>query len=234
MESLFGTLDENLKLLESALKVTTYLEDNDWPSRASLRRWTVRCASWDNTTTWCGRASGWTTARCGICIKVATSDPGPICGHSRSRRAGQAERQLGKKPVTPRSANQRQYMEEIERNDMVFVSGRAGPENDLAVAMAVSALLAKQVHRIILARPAVEAGERLGFLPGTVRRKIDPYLRPLYDAMYDAGARTAGKIPGKGSNRDRAAGVHAQQDVERLLHHSGSNPEHHRRERRCS
>jgi phosphate starvation-inducible PhoH-like protein len=82
--------------------------------------------------------------------------------------------------------NQRRYMEAMERNDMVFGIGPAGTgKTYLAVAMAVSALLAKKVNRIILARPAVEAGERLGFLPGTLQEKIDPYLRPLYDALYD-------------------------------------------------
>jgi phosphate starvation-inducible PhoH-like protein len=77
-------------------------------------------------------------------------------------------------------------MEEIERNDMVFGVGPGGTgKTYLAVTMAVSALLTKRVNRIILARPAVEAGERLGFLPGTLQEKIDPYMRPLYDALYD-------------------------------------------------
>ena len=77
-------------------------------------------------------------------------------------------------------------MEDIERHDMVFAVGPGGTgKTYLAVAMAVSALLSKQVNRIILARPAVEAGERLGFLPGTLQQKIDPYMRPLYDAIYD-------------------------------------------------
>ncbi len=77
-------------------------------------------------------------------------------------------------------------MEDIERYDMVFGVGPGGTgKTYLAVAMAVSALLTKQVNRIILARPAVEAGERLGFLPGTLQQKIDPYMRPLYDAIYD-------------------------------------------------
>ena len=77
-------------------------------------------------------------------------------------------------------------MEDIERHDMVFAIGPGGTgKTYLAVAMAVSALLGKQVNRIILARPAVEAGERLGFLPGTLQQKIDPYMRPLYDALYD-------------------------------------------------
>jgi phosphate starvation-inducible PhoH-like protein len=82
--------------------------------------------------------------------------------------------------------NQRKYMDAIEKSDMVFGIGPAGTgKTYLAVAMAVSALLSKQVSRIILARPAVEAGERLGFLPGTLQEKVDPYLRPLYDALYD-------------------------------------------------
>jgi len=77
-------------------------------------------------------------------------------------------------------------MEAIERNDLVFGIGPAGTgKTYLAVAMAISALIAKKVSRIILTRPAVEAGERLGFLPGTLQEKVDPYLRPLYDALYD-------------------------------------------------
>jgi phosphate starvation-inducible PhoH-like protein len=77
-------------------------------------------------------------------------------------------------------------MEEIESHDMTFGIGPGGTgKTYLAVAMAVSALLTKRVNRIILARPAVEAGERLGFLPGTLQQKIDPYMRPLYDALYD-------------------------------------------------
>jgi phosphate starvation-inducible PhoH-like protein len=78
------------------------------------------------------------------------------------------------------------YFEAIDRCDMVFGIGPAGTgKTYLAVAMAVSDLLAKKVGRIVLARPAVEAGESLGFLPGTIQQKVDPYLRPLYDALYD-------------------------------------------------
>jgi phosphate starvation-inducible PhoH-like protein len=92
----------------------------------------------------------------------------------------------GKKVVVPRSLNQRSYLDEIEKNDMVFGIGPAGTgKTYLAVAQAVSYLLNKQVTRVILARPAVEAGEKLGFLPGDLQQKVDPYLRPLYDALYD-------------------------------------------------
>src|SRR5512135_246118 len=96
------------------------------------------------------------------------------------------QRSFGRRTVQPKSPNQRRYLEAIERNDLVFGIGPAGTgKTYLAVAMAISALLNKQVARIILTRPAVEAGERLGFLPGTLQEKVDPYLRPLYDALYD-------------------------------------------------
>ena len=92
----------------------------------------------------------------------------------------------GKKTVGPKTANQRKYLEAIAKNDLVFGIGVAGTgKSFLAVAMAVDALFKKQVSRIILTRPAVEAGERLGFLPGDLQDKVDPYLRPLYDALFD-------------------------------------------------
>jgi len=92
----------------------------------------------------------------------------------------------GKKQVAPKSATQRRYIEAIQTNDIVFGIGVAGTgKTYLGVAMAVQALMQKQVSRIILARPAVEAGEKLGFLPGDLQDKVDPYLRPLYDALFD-------------------------------------------------
>jgi phosphate starvation-inducible PhoH-like protein len=92
----------------------------------------------------------------------------------------------GKKQVAPKSANQRKYIDAIQNRDIVFGVGVAGTgKTFLAVAMAVQALMQKQVNRIVLARPAVEAGEKLGFLPGDLQDKVDPYLRPLYDALFD-------------------------------------------------
>jgi len=92
----------------------------------------------------------------------------------------------GKKQVAPKSANQRKYIQAIQERDVVFGIGVAGTgKTYLAVAMAVLALMQKQVNRIVLARPAVEAGEKLGFLPGDLQDKVDPYLRPLYDALFD-------------------------------------------------
>ncbi len=91
-----------------------------------------------------------------------------------------------KRPVRPKGSGQRWYIEAIRHHDIVFAIGPAGTgKTYLAMAMAVSALLKHEVNRIILTRPAVEAGEKLGFLPGTLYEKINPYLRPLYDALYD-------------------------------------------------
>ncbi len=91
-----------------------------------------------------------------------------------------------KKTIVPRSPVQTVYMEAINRDDMVFALGPAGTgKTYLAVAQAVAMLITGQVDRLILSRPAVEAGERLGFLPGDMKEKVDPYLRPIYDALYD-------------------------------------------------
>ena len=90
------------------------------------------------------------------------------------------------KPVRPKTSGQKRYVEAIRDNVITFAIGPAGTGKSwLAVAMAVQALQAKQVNRIILTRPAVEAGERLGFLPGDLMAKVDPYMRPLFDALYD-------------------------------------------------
>jgi len=93
---------------------------------------------------------------------------------------------LSRKSVRPKSLNQQQYIEAIKKHDMVFGIGPAGTgKTYLAMAMALKFLQDKEVSRIILTRPAVEAGEKLGFLPGDLQQKVDPYLRPLYDALFD-------------------------------------------------
>ena len=100
--------------------------------------------------------------------------------------APKAQPQGTKRRVNPKSPNQKKYLDTIEQHDIVFGVGPAGTgKTYLAMAQAVSYLLAKKVSRIILARPAVEAGEKLGFLPGDLQEKVNPYLRPLYDALYD-------------------------------------------------
>ena len=90
------------------------------------------------------------------------------------------------KTIRPKTSNQKKYVDAIDKHTVTFGIGPAGTgKTYLAMAKAVQALQAKQVNRIILTRPAVEAGERLGFLPGTLHEKIDPYLRPLFDALHD-------------------------------------------------
>lgn len=96
------------------------------------------------------------------------------------------------KPIKPKTIGQKSYVESIRENDIVLAVGPAGTgKTYMAVAMAVNAFKNKEVEKIILARPAVEAGERLGFLPGDLQEKVDPYLRPLYDALYDIMGRDA-------------------------------------------
>jgi len=143
LEPLFGTRDENLRLMEDSLGV-----------RIDLR-------------------------------SDAVHVEGPDEGVTRVQRIFQDFEALRRQGVNPH-INQRKYVEAIEQNDMVFGVGPAGTgKTYLAVAMAVAAINAKKVSRIVLVRPAVEAGERLGFLPGSLQEKVDPYLRPLYDALYD-------------------------------------------------
>lgn len=94
--------------------------------------------------------------------------------------------QTRRKLIRPRGANQTAYMKSIQQHDLAFGIGPAGTgKTYLAVASAIDALESEQVRRIVLVRPAVEAGERLGFLPGDLSQKVDPYLRPMYDALYD-------------------------------------------------
>ncbi len=187
IESLFGTLDENVKLLESALHVTTRLQDDQnlaIEGEAPQVDRAVRIVNEYNQLVREGRHMNHGDVK--AMIRVATQDPKTTLRQVLDPGSPSRPRAFGKKHVTPKSPNQRQYMEAIEKHDMVFAVGPGGTgKTYLAVAMAVSALLTKQVDRIILARPAVEAGERLGFLPGTLQQKIDPYMRPLYDALYD-------------------------------------------------
>jgi phosphate starvation-inducible PhoH-like protein len=184
IEPLYGTRDENLRLLEDGLHVTIDLRSDaihvtgpddaiDRVARIFADYETLRKGG---VTLQNGELNGM--------LKLVVADPAVtlrgLVDSGKQRSAGV------KRMVQPRSPNQRKYVEAIEQSDMTFGLGPAGTgKTYLAVAMAVSALMAKKVSRIILVRPAVEAGERLGFLPGSLQEKVDPYLRPLYDALYD-------------------------------------------------
>jgi phosphate starvation-inducible PhoH-like protein len=184
LEPLFGTRDENLRLMEDNLGVQIDLRSDavhvqgpdDGVARVqrvfqdfeALRRQGVNLHN--------GELNGM--------LRLVVADPSAslrsLVDSGKARSAGI------KRTVQPRSINQRKYVEAIEQNDMVFGVGPAGTgKTYLAVAMAVAAMNAKKVNRIVLVRPAVEAGEKLGFLPGSLQEKVDPYLRPLYDALYD-------------------------------------------------
>src|SRR5438067_90635 len=183
IETLFGTHDENLHLLEDGLNVSIDLKSDSIEihgSPAEVARAEQVFADYAHL-----RRSGFSfqNGDLGSMLRIITSDPSATL---RSLAEAGKQRASGKRTLQPKSLNQRRYLEAIERTDMVFGIGPAGTgKTYLAVAMAVSALVNKQVNRIVLARPAVEAGERLGFLPGTLQEKVDPYLRPLYDALYD-------------------------------------------------
>jgi phosphate starvation-inducible PhoH-like protein len=183
IETLFGTRDENLRLLEDGLNVNIDLRSDSLQIEGSpgdVSRAEQVFADFDQLQ---HAGHQFHNGDLNGMLRVLVSDP-------KTTLRGLAEagklRSFGRRTVQPKSLNQRRYLDAIEKYDMVFGVGPAGTgKTYLAVAMAISALLAKRVNRIILARPAVEAGERLGFLPGTLQEKIDPYLRPLYDALYD-------------------------------------------------
>jgi phosphate starvation-inducible protein PhoH and related proteins len=183
VESLFGTRDENIRLLETGLSIHTQLVDNNLEIEGEAENVSRAESILEDYNTLLREGHVFNNGDLNSYLRVVTFDPEVSL---RALVQSGRQRNFGKKILAPKSVNQRRYLEAIERNDMVFGVGPAGTgKTYLAVAMAISAMVNKQVSRIILTRPAVEAGERLGFLPGTLQEKIDPYLRPLYDALYD-------------------------------------------------
>jgi phosphate starvation-inducible PhoH-like protein len=183
IESLFGTRDENIRLLESGLGVSTRLNTDALAIEgepAAVARAEVILQDYFALVK---EGAVFKNGDLNSLLRVVTADPDVTL---RALFNSGKQRSFGKKVLAPKTATQRRYLEAIERNDLVFGIGPAGTgKTYLAVAMAIQALISKRVTRIILTRPAVEAGERLGFLPGSLQEKIDPYLRPLYDALYD-------------------------------------------------
>jgi phosphate starvation-inducible PhoH-like protein len=183
VEELVGTHDGNLRLLEKCFNVSVHLGEEGLEIEGGERE--VRRAQklLEEYADLVEAGSRFDSSEVESFLRIAGQDPEATL--KGLREAGRP-RTFGKKSITPKSLNQRSYVDAIERHDMVFGIGPSGTgKTYLAVAMAVDALLSKEVSRIILARPAVEAGERLGFLPGTLQEKVNPYLRPLYDALYD-------------------------------------------------
>ena len=183
MTAFFGIADENLRAIEEAFGVRLAARGNEisvvgeGASEEAARRLLAGLSEL-LALGYPLRAGDVATA-----IRVAREDPGA------SLVEFFVDSPFGenlKSVVTARNIKQRLYVQTIDRHDLVFAIGPAGTgKTYLAVAMAAAALLEKKVKRIVLARPAVEAGERLGFLPGDMVEKVNPYLRPLYDALYD-------------------------------------------------
>jgi phosphate starvation-inducible protein PhoH and related proteins len=184
LEPLFGTRDENLRLMEDSLKVRIDLRSDAVHVEGSEPGVTIVQRIFQDFESMRKQGINPHNGELNGMLRLVVADPAITL---RSLADGGRQRSAGiKRIVQPRSVNQQKYVDAIEQNDMVFGVGPAGTgKTYLAVAMAVAAMNAKKVSRIVLVRPAVEAGERLGFLPGTLQDKVDPYLRPLYDALYD-------------------------------------------------
>ncbi len=184
IESLFGTRDENIRFFESELGLQTRLLDGDSLELEGEESRVRRAEKFlEDYASLVDEGHVFTNGDLNSYMRVVTSDPDVTL--RRLVESGRS-RTFGKKVLAPKTLNQRRYVDAIECHDLTFGIGPAGTgKTYLAVAMAVSAYLNKRVSRIVLTRPAVEAGEHLGFLPGTLQEKVDPYLRPLYDALFD-------------------------------------------------
>lgn len=183
IESLFGTRDENIRLIEDGLNVRTRLLNDSLEVEGDDAAVARASDILSDYVALVKEGHVFNNGDLNSFLRVVTTD-----SETSLRRLVESgkQRSFGKKVVAPKTMTQRRYVDAIDRHDLVFGIGPAGTgKTYLAVAMAVSALMSKRVSRIVLTRPAVEAGERLGFLPGTLQEKVDPYLRPLYDALYD-------------------------------------------------
>jgi phosphate starvation-inducible PhoH-like protein len=183
LNTLFGVQDQNIKYLESLLDVSIGARGNELLIDGDERDIRTVEEILSDFSDLFAEGSTFTDKELRDVFKQIAEDRAySLKDHFQKARFNPS----GKKTVAPKTANQRKYLDAIAKNDLVFGIGVAGTgKSFLAVAMAVDALFKKQVSRIILTRPAVEAGERLGFLPGDLQDKVDPYLRPLYDALFD-------------------------------------------------
>jgi phosphate starvation-inducible PhoH-like protein len=184
VDSLFGSFDENLKHLEGVLHVRVKTIGHDVVVEGESDELAVRAERVFAQLATLLR-DGYRFGSGDVKTAAQLLQQNPNIELQEYFLRGNA-RTAGRRQVSPKSVTQRRYLDAIEKFDIVFGVGPAGTgKTYLAMAQAVSFLLAKRVTRIILARPAVEAGEKLGFLPGDLQEKVNPYLRPLYDALHD-------------------------------------------------
>ncbi len=179
MVGLLGQRDELLRLIEDAFPVHILVRGNEITVSGDAKDSETVAQLFEELVVLLERGHVLDREGVGRSIEMLKSDQSPttVLDHEVVR---------GRKSVRPKTAGQKRYVDAVRANTITFGIGPAGTgKSYLAVALAVQALQAKTVNRIILTRPAVEAGERLGFLPGDMLAKVDPYLRPLYDALYD-------------------------------------------------
>lgn len=196
---LFGSFDSNIRLLEQEYGVALVFRDSELKINGEDPEAVDRAArAVRSLVTLIGSGETLTEQNVRYCMRMVEEDnEGQVV-----KLAGDCVCVTAKgKPIKPKTVGQRTYCDSIKNNTITLGVGPAGTgKTYLAVAMAVTAFRAQQVNRIILTRPAVEAGEKLGFLPGDLQQKVDPYLRPLYDALFDMlGAETYQRFVERGS-----------------------------------
>ncbi|MBQ1834486.1 MAG: PhoH family protein [Oscillospiraceae bacterium] len=196
--NLFGSFDENVRLIESEFDVTIANREGELRVNGDVENTMLACKALNALLTLSNRGETISEqnvryviglARAGQEDKVSELTQDVICISAKGR------------PVKPKTIGQKRYVDSIMQNTVTIGVGPAGTgKTYLAVAAAVAAFRERKINRIILTRPAVEAGERLGFLPGDLQSKVDPYLRPLYDALFDMlGAETYNKYLERGN-----------------------------------
>ena len=196
--SLFGSFDENIRLIESEFSVTVLNRGSDLKISGEAENVAKATTAIERLLALINKGEALSDQNVRYVIslvkdgeedKLMSLSGDCVCITSKG------------KPVKPKTLGQKKYVEAIRKNTIVLGAGPAGTgKTYLAVAMAVTAFRAKEVNRIILTRPAVEAGEKLGFLPGDLQNKVDPYLRPLYDALFDMlGAEAFARYQERGS-----------------------------------
>lgn len=196
--SLFGSFDENIRLIESEFSVTVLNRGSDLKISGESENVAKATTAIERLLALINKGEALSDQNVRYVIslvkdgeedKLMSLSGDCVCITSKG------------KPVKPKTLGQKKYVEAIRKNTIVLGAGPAGTgKTYLAVAMAVTAFRAKEVNRIILTRPAVEAGEKLGFLPGDLQQKVDPYLRPLYDALFDMlGAEAFARYQERGS-----------------------------------
>ncbi len=177
--ALFGSHHTHLARIEQKLDVNIYARGNQLTISGSIEDVNAACQVFESLYTRLQKKMPLDLAEVDAAMRMVRSPQGDVSDTSVAIRTPNRH-------ISPRSATQAEYLKAVDENELVFGQGPAGTgKTYLAVAKAVERLVRGDVERIILSRPAVEAGEQLGFLPGDMREKVDPYLRPLYDALYD-------------------------------------------------